>query len=71
MTRLVRTLTAIMPLLLAAACSNSASDQPKAVHTSEAAPAASAPIGVGLAVKLVDAVESGTLDKADRNEFKN
>ena len=42
MTRLVKTLTILVPLLLAAACSNPASDQPKAV-TSEAAPAASAP----------------------------
>ncbi len=44
MTRLVKTLTIVVPLLLAAACSNPASDQPKAV-TSEAAPAASAPVG--------------------------
>jgi polyisoprenoid-binding protein YceI len=44
MTRLVKTLTILVPLLLAAACSNPASDQPKAV-TSEAAPAASAPAG--------------------------
>lgn len=44
MTRLVRTLTIAVPLLLAAACSDPAADQPKAV-TSEAAPAASAPVG--------------------------
>ena len=44
MTRLVKTLTVIVPLLLAAACSNPAADQPKAV-TGEAAPAASAPVG--------------------------
>lgn len=44
MTRLVKTLTIVLPLLLAAACSNPASDQPKAV-TGEAAPAASAPVG--------------------------
>ena len=40
MTRLVKTLTIAVPLLLAVACSNPASDQPKA-KTGEAAPAAS------------------------------
>lgn len=44
MTRLVRTLTIVVPLLLVAACSDPAANQPKAV-TGEAAPAASAPAG--------------------------
>ena len=43
MTGLVKTWTIVLPLLLAAACANPASDQPKAV-TSEAAPAAPAPV---------------------------
>jgi polyisoprenoid-binding protein YceI len=43
MTRLVKTLTIVLPLLFAAACANPAADKPKAV-TSEAAPAASAPV---------------------------
>ncbi len=43
MTRLVKTLTIVIPLLLSAACANPASDTPKAV-TSEAAPVASAPV---------------------------
>ena len=41
MTRIVKTLIIVLPLLLAAACANPAADQPKAV-TSEAAPAAPA-----------------------------
>lgn len=44
MTRLVRTLTIVVPLLLVAACADPAANQPKAV-TGEAAPAASAPAG--------------------------
>ena len=44
MTRLLKTLTIALPLLLAAACANPASDKPKAV-TNEAAPVASAPVG--------------------------
>jgi polyisoprenoid-binding protein YceI len=43
MSRLLRVFTILTPLLLVAACSNPASDQPRAV-TNEAAPAASAPI---------------------------
>ena len=43
MTRLVKTLIIVLPLLWAAACANPASDKPKAV-TSEAAPVASAPV---------------------------
>lgn len=42
MTRLVKTLTIVLPLLLAAACANPASDQPRAV-TNVAAPVAPAP----------------------------
>jgi polyisoprenoid-binding protein YceI len=42
MTRLVKTLIIVLPLLLAAACANPAADKPKAV-TNEAAPVASAP----------------------------
>ncbi|MGI9167931.1 MAG: YceI family protein, partial [Pyrinomonadaceae bacterium] len=44
MTCLVKTLTIVLPLLLTSACANPATDKPKAV-TSEAAPAASAPVG--------------------------
>src|SRR6266498_912140 len=44
MTRLVKTLTFVLPLLLAAACANPASDRPRAV-TNEAATLASAPVG--------------------------
>lgn len=43
MTRITRMLTVLLPLLLIAACANPASDKPQAV-TSEAAPAASAPV---------------------------
>jgi polyisoprenoid-binding protein YceI len=43
MTRLVKTLTIVLPLLLAAACANPAADKPRAV-TNEAAPVASAPV---------------------------
>lgn len=43
MTRFFKTLTIVLPLLLAAACANPASDKPKAV-TNEAAPVASAPV---------------------------
>ncbi|MCM3905840.1 MAG: YceI family protein [Pyrinomonadaceae bacterium] len=42
MTRLAKTLTIVLPLLLIAACANPAADQPKAV-TNEAAPVALAP----------------------------
>ncbi len=43
MTSIVKTLTIALPLLFAAACANPATDKPKAV-TSEAAPAAPAPV---------------------------
>jgi polyisoprenoid-binding protein YceI len=43
MTRIARTLTIVLPLLLAAACADPAADKPKAV-TTEAAPAAPAPV---------------------------
>ncbi len=43
MARLVKTLTTVLPLLLAVACANPATDQPKAV-TTEAAPVASASV---------------------------
>lgn len=42
MTRLAKTLTIVLPLLLIAACANPASDKPRAV-TNEAAPVAAAP----------------------------
>ena len=44
MTRLVKTLIIVVPLLLIVACSDPAADKPRAV-TSDAAPAASAPVG--------------------------
>ena len=43
MTRLVKTLTIVLPLLLVAACANPAADKSKAV-TNEAAPVAAAPV---------------------------
>jgi polyisoprenoid-binding protein YceI len=43
MTRLRKTLTIVLPLLLTAACANPAEDQPKAV-TNQAVPASSAPV---------------------------
>ncbi|HET6893469.1 MAG TPA: hypothetical protein VFH31_20390, partial [Pyrinomonadaceae bacterium] len=44
MTRLVKTLIIVLPLLLVVACSDPAANKPRAV-TGEAAPAASAPAG--------------------------